>query len=748
MAAMDRLRLLDAISRAFSREELRTLCFELNVEYDDLPADGRINKARELIQLCERLECLEALVRLCREKRPHVEWPALILAIDEDPAPFKGLAFYDRADAGLFFGREALTGELVEHLNRHRFLAVVGPSGSGKSSLVRAGLLPALQGNRPAGFDGRPPAGSASWPVFLLTPTAQPLKELAASLTYDAESVRATTVLMDDLAQDERSLDIAVRRLADRAQVPRVLIVVDQFEELFTLCRNEDERRAFIGNLATAAAPETTGPPVVVITLRADFYGHCLRYHAFHRLLEQQQKIAGPLTATEMRQAIEGPAAAQGLDYEPGLIDQVLYDLGVSGDRPPEPGTLPLLSHTLLETWRRRAGNELRLAGYYGAGGVRGAIAQTAETTYREFSTEQQAIARGVLLRLTEVNDSSHPTRRRAGLEELIPEGESPDATLDVLTSLVDARLVTTFNDRVEVIHEALVREWPTLRRWLDEYQTGLRLHRQLTEAAQAWEQSDHEESYLYRGARLEAAGAVTETSPIPLSDLERTFLSESRQSQIRQARNERVRQQRTRWSALGAAAGGAAGFGFSIWLIYSYLVASDQVLLFLTLVNALLGAITAVALVLLVDMAYQAAPEDGRSRIRYAWPISGLAGALCIGLLFAGHTLINVESGPSGIWRSSAEGALWGAGIGLGFAWLKQTGRPLWLTLPPLVVVWALLLLLANQFGHALSYLDQEPPAAVIALAGGIVPLAIYLAAKLAPNVLAGRVPVAQGEV
>jgi energy-coupling factor transporter ATP-binding protein EcfA2 len=260
LTELDRLRLLQAVSRYFSEEELRTLCYELEIDYDDLPARGKTNKARELIFHCERTRRLDDLITLCQEKRPLVDWPTFVRPNLDTLAPFKGLAFYDVADASLFYGREALTSELVEHLRHHRFLAVVGASGSGKSSVVRAGLIPALQGKLPPDFGGELPAGSLSWPTHIFTPTSQPLKELATRLTMESESVRATTQLIDDMIQEPRSLDIALTRLASQLPAERILLVIDQFEELFTLCHDEAEQQAFIDNLVTAVTPEATGP--------------------------------------------------------------------------------------------------------------------------------------------------------------------------------------------------------------------------------------------------------------------------------------------------------------------------------------------------------------------------------------------------------------------------------------------------------------------------------------------------------
>jgi hypothetical protein len=417
-------------------------------------------------------------------------------------SPFKGLPAFEEADAARFFGRKALTARLLDHLHESRFLAVVGASGSGKSSVVRAGLIPAVRAQR-------------NRPVHLITPTAQPLEALATTLTRHSESVTATATLIDDLRQDARSLHLYARKLL--GDQPALLLVVDQFEELFTLCRDESEREAFVANLVTAVAPGTGGPIRAVITLRADFYNHCLAYPRLHALLEAQQRIVGPMSAEELRQAIELPAQRQGLAFEPGLVELLLREVGAAGGRLPEPGALPLLSHALLETWRRREGDKLTLAGYTAAGGVRGAIAQTADATYTSLPPDRQVIARNIFLRLTELGEGTQDTRRRAPLDELIPQGEGAGTSAAVLRLLADARLVTTDEDAAEVAHEALIREWPALRRWLDEDREALRLHRQLTEDAAAWEASGRDDSYLYRGARLEAAGEWAEAEVAPL---------------------------------------------------------------------------------------------------------------------------------------------------------------------------------------------------------------------------------------
>ncbi|HEX9837892.1 MAG TPA: adenylate/guanylate cyclase domain-containing protein, partial [Anaerolineales bacterium] len=317
-------------------------------------------------------------------------------------APFKGLQFFDVDDSDLFFGRETLTAKLVHRLHDANFLSVIiGASGSGKSSLVRAGVVPAVRKGHALINGTKPPEGSANWRVHILTPTAHPLEALAIEVTRHSESVTAAATLVDDLSKDPRSLHFFLSRQARTQDSAHTLLVIDQFEELFTLCRDNFEREAFIDNLLTALSPtplplgeerKGEGNLTLIITLRADFYSHLAQYPELRDAVAQQQEYIGPMTSEELRRAIEEPARRGHWEFEPGLVDLILRDVG------DEPGALPLLSHALLETWKRRAGHVLTLKGYADAGGVRGAIAHTAENVYQNLSPAERLIMRDILL--------------------------------------------------------------------------------------------------------------------------------------------------------------------------------------------------------------------------------------------------------------------------------------------------------------------------------------------------------------
>ncbi len=442
-------------------------------------------------------------------------------------APYKGLQYYDEVDAPWFFGRERLVGMLVGDLKEHYLLTVVGASGSGKSSLVRAGLVPVLRAQ---------PSPETPWAIHVFTPTAHPLEALALALTQGIPLLGPTTTLIDDLARDPRALRLYCQKSLP-AQL-RLLLVIDQFEELFTLCHEESERQAFINNLLRATAPELDQPVYVVVVLRADFYAHAMHYASLREALSRRQECIGPMTTDEMRSAIEAPAQRGGWDLEAGLVDLILRDVGS------EPGALPLLSHALLETWKRRRGSVLTLEGYASCGGVRGAIAQTADTVYRQLSPERQAMARHIFLQLTELGEGTQDTRRRATFEELVLPGTDAGAVHEVLNTLAEARLVTLGESTAEVAHEALIREWPALREWLNQNRDALRLHRHLTEAAQSWERMNRDQGELYRGIRLAQALEWVKTRDQTLTPQEHGFLEASKELQA-QEEAERERQHR-----------------------------------------------------------------------------------------------------------------------------------------------------------------------------------------------------------
>lgn len=569
--------LLTAFDEAGLRELVR---FELD-ERLDLVAGG-INLRERVYNLVEWANSQDRVVdlidgavhqnptnlELIALKTSSLDWQLKRPAATE-ASPYRGLEFYDVNDAPLFFGRDTTTVELVDYLSDHHFLAIVGSSGSGKSSIVRAGVVATLR-------QGKQIKGSEQWGTYIVMPDVHPIKALAAALVDPGDSLLTQAALMDGMRQDSRSLDLYVARLAARNKVPRVVVVVDQFEELFTLCEDEDERKAFIDNLMVAVGQK--GTLTVVLTLRSDFYTHCARYDSLRLALQDCQRYIGSMTEEDLRTAIQQPAAMGDWDLEVGLVDRMLKD--VDG----QPGALPLLSHALLETWNRRRGRMLTLAGYESAGGVQGAIAQTADRVYGELQPDQRVLMRIIFVRLTSLGESAQDTRRRVPMYELtgdlsLEDGQAEfirKAPIDeafmwlmslgqrvqdrrlkapvgsahnkvhlaqvdtVLKRLTDARLIVAERSVTiggnasqpvtyfEVAHEALIRQWPQLRIWLDEDRDGLRLHRRLTQATAEWERMNRDSGLLFQGFLLAQCAEWAKLHDDELIERERQFLKAS----------------------------------------------------------------------------------------------------------------------------------------------------------------------------------------------------------------------------
>ncbi|ONI81455.1 hypothetical protein ALI144C_19170 [Actinosynnema sp. ALI-1.44] len=422
-------------------------------------------------------------------------------APQERKAPYVGLSAFQTQDADRFFGRRELVEQVRARVFDTRFVAVVGASGAGKTSLLRAGLLPTI----------------TTHAVVVMTPGARPIEECAIALA----SLTATspTRLVEDLAVESRALHRFVRHaLAGHPAEADLVLVVDQFEEIFTQCPDRGERARFIDLLATATTADNSRLRVVV-GVRADFYSHCSRYPHMVDVLQQAQVLVGPMTTPDLREVITRPAIGAGCSVESTL--QATLCAEADG----RIGVLPLLSHALLETWRRRRGNALTLAGYHETGGITGAVARTAETAYTALTEPQQQWARQLFLRLVALGEGTEDARRRLDRAEL--DLAHPDADV-VLENLAQARLVTLDHDGIEIVHEALIRHWPRLTEWLNHDREGLRVHRQLTDATTVWEGLDRDPGALYRGTRLALARDWSDTAQTHLTPREQAFLEAS----------------------------------------------------------------------------------------------------------------------------------------------------------------------------------------------------------------------------
>ncbi|MFI0242877.1 hypothetical protein [Streptomyces sp. NPDC016845] len=426
---------------------------------------------------------------------------------DDAEPPYQGLTRFESHDQKWFFGRDELIADLLELVQQHRLTAVVGASGSGKSSLLRAGLIPALQ--KADSQDLRPAT------IRIFTPGAHPARahaELFAPKDSDDDTV----------------------------------VVVDQFEEVFTLCAEPAERTAFISLLLAAREPGNRLR--VIIAVRADFLGRCAGDRGLADALRSATLLVGPMSPAELREVIVKPAAASGLTVERALTARLIEEAT------DEPGGLPLLSHVLLETWRRRNGKTLTLAGYEAADGLEGAIAKTAEKVYGRFTQRQAAAARRVLLRLVAPGDDAPDTRRSAGRAELQATGGQETETVPVVEALARARLLTLDEARVELAHEALLTAWPRLHWWIEEDRERLREHRRLTEAARAWEELGRDPGALYRGSRFGTAQEhFGDAHPgRDLTALEHDFLSASTTALHQEEQSTARTTRRLRWLRTG----------------------------------------------------------------------------------------------------------------------------------------------------------------------------------------------------
>lgn len=543
--------------------------------------------------------------------------------------PYKGLQPFSVDDADLFFGREKVIARLVDRLvpvsSRQKkpktcvnFLAVIGVSGCGKTSLVKAGMIPALQHGQPPTEGGLPPTNSEPWLVHLITPTAHPLHALAESLTskdssdHILQSTDDPAVLIEAMLTDIGSLNRYLRKLLaggveekgeERSQEPRkhFLLIVDQFEELFTLCAEETERKAFLANLLVVADNSNykededrlnNQPPtfVVMILLRADYYAYCADYEDLRQAIVSNQEYIGPLSSVDLRCAIEKPAYLNGWEFESGLVSVILHDLGadewpvsdsrseyahsidpdLQGDSqrryPPQAGVLPVVSHTLLETWKHRRGRVMTLESYAETSGVRGSITKTAETAFHQLDADQQAIARNVFMRLTIL---LKPTTRgeeardiccRTSLDELSTSPENAEATQKVLQSLSEAGLIILDAGSAEITHEVLMDEWPALRKWLDKRRQGFYLHRQINSDSREWRQYNDDPERVYHGIQLAQALEWAEANVDQLSSLELDFLEFSsfvaeRKAATKAARSKAQRQSESESSRILAEA-------------------------------------------------------------------------------------------------------------------------------------------------------------------------------------------------
>lgn len=448
--------------------------------------------------------------------------------------PYKGLKPFEMPDADDFFGRESLTESLIARLAEAgdfaRFLAVVGPSGSGKSSVVKAGVLMGLR-------HGALP-GSDRWLIAEMTPHSQPLEELRTALLSVA--AHKAPDIVSQLKNDANGLTHVIEALFPGDE--ELVLVIDQFEELFTLVQDQDVARHFL-DLIYAAVTNQQSRVRVIITLRADFYDRPLMFPDFSDLVANRTEAVSTLSPAELERAIVAPGERVGISWAPKLVSLVIAEVK------DQPGTLPLLQYALTELFERRDGNTITESAYEDLGGILGALTKRADEVYAELDETQQAVTRQLFLRLTTLGEGTEDTRRQALQSELLSlGGETMQAVIDIFGQ---SRLLTfdheslTREPTVEVAHEAIIREWKQLRTWLDESRDDLRLQRRLALSAQEWRTSGKDPSFLAAGTRLAQLESWYETTALALSEIEQDYVRASIAERDRQLALEADRQAR-----------------------------------------------------------------------------------------------------------------------------------------------------------------------------------------------------------
>ncbi|TEA06741.1 NACHT and WD repeat domain-containing protein [Mycobacteroides salmoniphilum] len=432
------------------------------------------------------LYTLEYWKRLWTGARGTASAPATAeVAFKSAACPYQGLAPFRSADSSRFYGRHRAVDSLVGLLTRidpvqPGIFILTSPSGAGKSSVLAAGLIPAARsGALDPQLSGTQPTDNTGCATALLTPGDDPVAALRQLL--------------------ERA-DIQAR--ADRGQL---LVVVDQFEELFTLGVPRADVAQFITTLHRLCQPSTlTGRAAVVIAgVRSDVLGRCVEFPELASALQSRCMVLEPMTPVELREAVVQPAAEAGLRIEPGLVDLILTDVGV-GQGEDAPGRLPLLSHVLAGTWSRRRVGQLTVAGYQAAGGVRGSVAETGERAWDRLDDRQRRVARGVLMRLVSIGDPGRDSCRRLPRQTLIDSTAEPEVAEEVLEVLSAARLLTIADEEVTFTHEVVLRAWPRLAQWVEADREYAPIRQRAEDDAAAWKEHDYDPSFLQSGARLE----------------------------------------------------------------------------------------------------------------------------------------------------------------------------------------------------------------------------------------------------
>ncbi len=520
-------RLRPLLEKHFNLEELEELAFNVDVEWEDIPGKTKQEKSRKLLQHLQRRKCIPLLIETLQEARPNINW--LEGTPDDLPNPYLGLHAFRLEDEHLFFGREAMTNRLLKATETQTFLAVVGPSGSGKSSLVMAGLLPRLM-------------QQGTWLVATFRPGPKPFQALLRALLRllhpdnVAQQTAELNQWLDYLHQKTVTLHQLIEQILDRHEPDtKVLIVADQFEELYTLCQDTSLRHNFLDQLLAAQADEShlaRPTHLLTLSLRSDFLGQVQNDHLpFVEAVRSGLELIMPMSRAELRQAIKYPALNAGVEFDPTLIDRILDDVAQ------EPGQLPLLEFALSLLWHKREDARIHHQTYEAIGRVSGALAQYADEQYQKLPQAEQEQARFIFLKLVQPGEGTEDTKRLALKSEVGTE------RWPLVTKLADARLIVTdqndaSEETVEVIHEALIWGWQQLQDWVNDDRQFLTWYKQLRRAYQQWQESEQDNGDLLRGTLLKQTRRWVEDRAIQLEDGEKEFIQISLEVNSRDERN------------------------------------------------------------------------------------------------------------------------------------------------------------------------------------------------------------------
>ena len=665
--------------------------------------------------------------------------------------PYMGLVTYQESDTDLFFGREKLVEGLISRLAVERFLCLSGPSGSGKSSLARAGVIPALR-------KGQHIQGSDKWLIETLTPGDQPIESLALTMSAMAlQAGKSFKTSGDHIREhgknDASALSTLIELLTRDGGDRKAVILVDQFEEVFAENRDKIEQDAFIAQLIYAAQAEE-GKLTVILTLRSDFLSQSTGFPGLSQLINRGFQLIGAMDSAELARAITLPAIQEGVQVESELVEKLIFDmLG-------EPGALPLMQFTLKDLFERenpREGEPVKLAlkAYLRSGGVWEALSRHADAALGRLGPEDQKIARQVFVRLVEIGGNQVDTRRPASRAELLSIGIDPAALERVLQVMTEARLIIAQGEQSESIedsrslslaHDRLIHDWPWLKELVNENREAIALISHIEGEARQWKQNKGEDSYLYSGEKLVSAQEQLAEKDLALSPVGHDFMEQSMGRD--QAYQRQIKVNRLRDSGIRGLIGGAIGFSLAFILAFGSQVGRVDLLVWIfgAILMAAFGALGGLVLALSVQ-ALRSWSE------RFSWlsslVLSGLAGAIGFSIPLMVNYLVN--STPFETRQAILillESSLWGFIAGLGVFWSVSSSRPVWQTLPIVGFTSGLVLVLGEMIADGFAIPDRtqevgeamtspEPLRWLIFVVGALVPLCIAGALRYRRDVL-----------